>query len=156
MVDAKVWAWAASCYAPTPTGRDCLMIVTALAFSGLALVLTGWVHYLWLIPQERVPVAANGHRAALALGAALAVAAIAVAGAEGGILLAIGTAAVSIPAAAGFFYLLSIAPLPDGQLAVTVSDRLPAFAATTHAGDEWSSDSLAHGRVLLKFFRGGW
>jgi hypothetical protein len=132
--------------------------VTGLAASlvGLSLVAVGWLHYLWLIPRERVPARPLWHALVIGLGV--------LAGVGGGVVSALGAPSVfvfvngaaALVVGGFFFYLLRIAALPDGDAKFAVGERFPSFTATTGAGERFDSSSLTGQRVLLKFFRGHW
>lgn len=130
----------------------------ALALAAVALALIAWGHYFWLIAVHRVPRRPRGHLAALGLATVLGVAGVIVGPVSGGAVswLAVGLAPVTLGAAGSFVWLLGQAPLPDGELVVAIGDPLPAFTATDHRGEPFSSAQLAGERVLLKFFRGHW
>ncbi|MCB9766122.1 MAG: hypothetical protein H6739_40475 [Alphaproteobacteria bacterium] len=125
----------------------------------LLIVLGGWLHYLRLIPQERVPERPVAHMGVLGVGALLAVMST-IPGVTTGS-LAVGLAALVLGAIAvgGALYfpiLLSQAPLPDGALVVSVGDPLPDFEAPDATGAVHRSADWRGSRVLLKFFRGHW
>jgi len=127
-------------------------VSTLLAILGLSLVSVSWLHYLWLIPQERVPARPIIHTALMTAGLIFSVGAPWVDAS----LLSAGLGVVTAPLAFLFFYLLTQARLPDTEIAVTVGDELLGFTATDPSGvavgpAEWRGE-----RVLLKFFRGGW
>ena len=126
-----------------------------LAVAGLAAVAGGWIEYLARIPAERVPPRPVAHILAMVAGLALAAAAV-IRPLPAVELTAVGLATVSTVLAGLFFYLLSIARMPDGSLVVSVGDPLPTFAAPAHDGTVLKTEDLRGGRVLLKFFRGHW
>ena len=120
---------------------------------GVALVSGSWLHYLWLIPQERVPVRPVAHGGVMVLGVLVGIGATALGLPWSALGLLLG---LTLPFAAGFFWLLTQAAMPPQAPMVSVGDVLRPFEARTSAGEVWSSDSLAGKRVLLKFFRGHW
>lgn len=118
---------------------------------GLGLVLASWMWYLSLISAEKVPDRPYLHAALMVLGMVLS----AVGTAE----LATGAIVMAVSAwflGGFFFYLLSMAALPDGELTVSVGEPLPAFSAADHRGELIASDDWQGKRILLKFFRGQW
>ena len=129
-----------------------------LALVGVALVTIAWLHYLWTIADHRVPRRPVGHALAQVLGVASSIVAVAWGPASGDSLsvLALALAPISVGLGAFFLWLLTQAPLPDGELAVSIGDPLPSFAAWDHRGERFDSADLAGERVLLKFFRGHW
>jgi len=124
-----------------------------LALASLALTTGAWLHYLALIPRERVPARPTAHQAAMVAALLLGAAAVLQSRADAP---SIAIAAVSMSLVAFFFYLLRQAPLPDGKLAVTVGDPLPLIEATSSDGERVLSTDWAGQRVLFKFFRGHW
>ncbi len=124
-----------------------------LALASLALTMGAWLHYLALIPKERVPARPTAHRATLV--AALLLGAYAALG-GGADAASIIIAAASASLALFFFYLLGQAPLPDGKLVVAVGDPLPVIEAMSSDGERSRSTDWAGQRVLFKFFRGHW
>lgn len=120
-----------------------------MSLAGFLVVLVGWVHYLWLIPQERVPARPRAHQLAMVVGSVAA-------------LLGVHTLGTAILAAnavafgAFFLWLLTQAPMPDGTLVAEVGAVLPGFEALDHEGKPRSIEEWRGRPLLLKFFRGHW
>ena len=128
-----------------------------MALLGAALVSATWLHYLAQIPAARLSVRVLGHRFAMAAGMLAGLAAIPLALlADAGVAGALVLAPWSLGAGGFFFWLLTQASLPAGELQVAVGDPLPSFAAWTHTGEPFDTAKLSGQRVLLKFFRGHW
>jgi len=111
-----------------------------------------WLHYLALIPQEQVPEHPFAHRISFGAMGLLAIA---------GAVLAPSVASVSLTLVAlgcgGLFeWLLTQAPLPDGDIQIQVGTALLPFEALDSQGLAVTSQALAGQRVLIKFFRGSW
>lgn len=122
-----------------------------LPLAGVALVLAAWLHYLALIPREKVPRRPTGHLAFMAAGCALAAVALRHPGAA-----SIAAFATAVGLAGFFVYLLAIATLPSPELAARVGEELPPLRAQTPEGEPFSSADIAGERVLVKLFRGHW
>lgn len=128
----------------------------ALSVAGFTAILVAWLGYLARIPKEKVPVRPVGTLALLAVGVVLVAVALGL-GAKSGLSGGVTAISASAGALALFFvYLLRQAPLPDGELVVSVGDRLPAFEALDGDNNRFDSATLAQKRILLKFFRGSW
>ena len=125
-----------------------------LAIAGVSLVSLGWLHYLWLIPRERVPERPVAHLAAMVLGPLLSAAALAVAGPL--FWLWVGLALASVGLGGFFWVLMAFAPLPDGNIAVCVGEPLLDFTALDSTGAEVGPSDWRGRPVLFKFFRGHW
>lgn len=119
---------------------------------GFSLVSGTWLWYLALIPAEKVPQRPWVHIILMGVGLILIIAAAVFVPTLLNIILA--TTAVLL--AGLFYYLLTIARLPDGQLVVEVGDPLPSFAAIADNGQLVDSRQWHGRRTLLKFFRGHW
>ena len=123
-----------------------------MALSGAFATLLASAHYGWLILKESVPRRPIGHLLALTAGAALGVYGAYVSNSW----LAMGAGAVAVLVWATFIYILTLSPMPEGQLAVEIGGELLPFQAVTSDGRPFSSAELAGRRILLKFFRGHW
>ena len=139
-----------ACVAPWDVGGS---VNTTLAWVGLALVTAAWLHYLWLIPQERVPERPMAHGALMLVGVGVGIAATAMGTPWMSLALLL---ALTLPFTAGFFWLLAQAALPPQTPTVAVGDVLRPFEAHTGAGEPWSSEALGGKRVLLTVCRGHW
>ena len=122
-----------------------------LSIVGLLIVSGAWLHYLALIPKEKVPKHPNGHKAMMGLGAV-----VSILGAPALPYVGAALMVVSVILAFFFVYLLREAPLPKGELGVSVGDPLLPFEAQLADGSLFSSESLKGRRLLFKFFRGHW
>jgi hypothetical protein len=133
-------------------------MITFLSILGLALVGGAWLHYLAMIPRERVPRRPVGHGALMALGSLMALAAVvlALATGDGSLVLAAVLAGVTVGLAGYFFWLLRQAALPADRLSFVAGDPLPRFKAFDAEGRPFDSASLDGRRFFLKFFRGHW
>ena len=127
-------------------------IVSLFAPAGAALILGAWLHYLALIPKERVPEVPIAHHAIMVLGSLLGIAGVAL---HPGVASALLTA-VGLSGSVFWFYLFLQAALPDGEPSFSIGDPLPAFEALDGRGETVSSETLQGKRLLLKFFRGYW
>ncbi|MEZ4293547.1 MAG: hypothetical protein R3B70_01120 [Polyangiaceae bacterium] len=127
-----------------------------LALASLLAVNAAWLHYLWLIPKEKVPARPTGHLLAFATASLVATAAVVTGALAHTWLTPALLAAPALGLAAFFLYLLRQAPLPDTQLTVAVGSPLPLIEATAHDGGPRSTRDLAGQRLLIKFFRGSW
>lgn len=134
------------------------MTALGLAVVAFVVVLGGWLHYLSLIPKERVPKDPAADKAAMGLGALLAVAAcgVALASAEGPVVATWVIAGLSVGFVGFFLWLLKIAKLPTAPATVSVGDVLPAFTAFDTAGAPYDAAALKGRRALVKLFRGSW
>ena len=122
------------------------------------MVLSSWLHYLWLIPQEWVPEKPRGHQAILLGGALLTGIGAAMGWLEGTTQGLVFTALflASAGGAGFFFWLMTWAPLPDGEIAVAVGEPLLDFEAPDSTGTVRSIAEWRGKKLLLKFFRGHW
>lgn len=119
---------------------------------GVILVGAGWLHYLWLIPQERVPIRPKYHLSIITLGLTFGLwGAIGLPTWPGLALLVVSGALAGL-----FYYLLFIAHLPPAKLTVAVGQAWLPFTAVDDAGQAVSSQVWQGRRLLLKFFRGQW
>lgn len=125
---------------------------TALSVAGLAAVVVAMLAYLASIPKEKVPPRPIGTLVSMAAGVVCGGVAVWLEPSA----LTISLAATSTGLAGFFVYLMSIAPLPDGDLQVAVGDELLHFEALLPDGSRFDSRDLGGKRVLLKFFRGSW
>lgn len=134
------------------------MLALLVSVAALALMMGGWMHYLWLIPQERVPEEPVAHSTAMAAATGLGVLGLVFTTVWGGGLpvLEVSLQVSAVLGAAGFFYLMGQAPLPDTTPRFAVGSVLPPFSALTHEGVAFDASELRGHRVLLKFFRGHW
>ena len=119
---------------------------------GLALVNVGWLTYLALIPREQVPERPTLFSLVMVVSAALA--GWSVWAEQNAMTIALGS--ITVLLAGFFFFLLAQGPMPDGEIRVKVGEELPPFECKDASGNDFSSESLHSGRVLLKFFRGHW
>ena len=129
-----------------------------MALLGLLLVIGTWVHYLALIPREKVPVRPAVHALLIVIGILLSFLGIfrplytGLAFPWPSLVLHLLTLVLG-----GFFlYLLTIYRLPDVNLTVRAGDPLPYFRAFDDTGRSVETTSWQGRRVLLKFFRGHW
>lgn len=129
-----------------------------LIILGLVVVILTWIAYLATIAPEKVPPRPIAHAAFMGLGLLLALVGFARSllldrvFSPGAAVLAISAAAL----AALFFYLLTLARLPDGELKVAAGDSMIPFTARDHTGALVDSRTWRGRRILLKFFRGHW
>lgn len=128
------------------------MLLTILTLTGLGLVCAGWLHYLWLIPQERVPARPIIHPLLINLGGLLAV----IGAVTGRVVVGLILASLAAVLAGLFDYLLIIAHLPPANLTLAVGQRWLPFTALDDAGQPVNSQTWQGQRLLLKFFRGQW
>ncbi len=131
----------------------------ALASLGSLLAVSGFAHYLSLIPRRKVPLRPVLTISLLSVALALTLAALGLGAVEHGLASvgpALGAGVFGWMLPLFFFYLLSNRQTPLGELKVAVGDPLLPFEARTHSGEAFHSDALAGKRVLLKFFRGQW
>ncbi len=129
-----------------------------LAILGLLVVSATWLHYLTLIPAEKVPQRPFLHAVFMVVGMGLSMEAVIrplLSNASFPIVPFI-LALLSLPTGGLFLYLLTIAALPDTPLQVVVGDRLPSFAAVNDVGEVVETAGFHQQRLLLKFFRGHW
>ena len=129
----------------------------ALLFTaiGFALITLTWVIYLAAIPRETVPARPIGHVVAMLVG--LAAVAVGLARSFDPIdVLSIVLTVSALGLAGFFFFLLTIARLPDGELQVGVGDALLGFTTHDSSGMPVNTDAWQGQRILLKFFRGKW
>ena len=127
-------------------------LALGLALIGLLLVTGGWIHYLSLIPQARVPKSPALHATIMAAGVLASLASLPFATS----LLPWLLAPLTLGNGGMFLWLIPQRHLPKGTLAVKIGDALPGFKAWDHTGNAFDSSSFAGKRVLLKFFRGHW
>ncbi|NCG17470.1 MAG: redoxin domain-containing protein [Rhodobacterales bacterium] len=134
------------------------MIPILVASAATGVMLAAWLHYLWLIPQERVPEKPTMHSAVMAAAVVLGLA-----GPVLSVLLksdwALFEAPLELTAISGagfFFYLMSQAPMPDGHRTFNVGDVLSEFSAPNQEGATVNLADFRGDRVLIKFFRGHW
>jgi len=134
------------------------MIAIGMSLAGFAMVMIAWGTYLATIPSGKVPVRPVGAVVLQLAGVGLAIFAVVWSFRGGGApgIAVILPAAFAVMMAAFFLYLFSLRRTPVGDLKVQVGDTLLAFEAMTADGDQFTSESLAGKRTLLKFFRGGW
>ena len=134
-------------------------MILVLCGIALAIGVLVWLHYLKLIPEERVPKRPWLH----ILGILVSLVMMALSVVQ---YVAEGDPAIPGPAVALwilisfldglFIFLLFQARLPRGQLAVEVGGSLIPFTAQDQDGQAFDSASLRGQRTLLKFFRGHW
>ena len=134
------------------------MIPILVASAAAGIMLVSWTHYLWLIPQEKVPEKPTAHSAAMALAVVLGLAApvLSVLFQSDLAMFEAPIELMAISGAAGFFYLMSQAPMPDGHRTFNVGDVLPEFSAPDQDGATVNLADFRGDRVLIKFFRGHW
>lgn len=127
-------------------------IAVIVAAVGFLVVFVPMFRYFASIGREEVPEDPTPYNVAMAVGAVLGIAGIALApalttGLLGGLAIAL----------AGFFvWLMSMRRLPDGALIARVGEPLPELEAPDQDGALIRLADLRGQRVLLKFFRGGW
>jgi peroxiredoxin len=129
-----------------------VLAATVTSVLGLLMVLGAWLHYLWLIPQERVPREPTMWGRVMVAGVGLQIVAVP---------LALGLPTLLMLTAGGvlavfFFYVLSQRHTPAGRLVLRVGDPMPPLRAVTASGEPWSSEAWAGHRVVFKLFRGQW
>lgn len=129
-----------------------------MSLAGLLMVVSSWLHYLWLIPREWVPERPIGHQLILIGGAVLAAIGAAMGWGIDPVAGLLSTLAFfACAGGAGFFvYLMTWAPLPDTPIAVAVGEPIPDFSARDAAGEVRRIAQWRGRRLLLKFFRGHW
>lgn len=128
-------------------------LALGLALLGLVLVTGGWLHYLSLVPQARVPKSPALHTAIMAAGVVASLASLPFANS----LLPWLLAPLTLSNGGLFLWLIPQRHLPKGTLNVAVGDALLRFKAWDHTGNAFdSATSFAGKRVMLKFFRGHW
>ena len=128
-----------------------------LSLVGFGAIAVAWGHYLSTIPVEKVPARPVIHSAIMAVGLVLLLLSFSRSMSNGDSLLApLLLSLFGIMLAGLFYYLLSIAGLPDGQLTVRVGQSLPSFQAMDDRGVPVNSQTWRGQRTLLKFFRGSW
>ncbi len=134
------------------------MVPVLVAATACALMLAAWLHYLWLIPQERVPERPVMHLSAMALAilGALLTPVLSVQMASEWTVVEAALELMAIGGASFFFYLMTQAPMPDGARTFNVGDPLPAFATQNHDGQQVRLEDFRGKRVLIKFYRGYW
>lgn len=121
---------------------------------GVSIATATWLHYLASIPKEKVPAKPTLHIAALTLASATAIAPMAFGRIPTPLTYALVGATWGL---SGFFlYLLSQAPLPDGEIQVKVGGKMLDFQAVDAKGAPFSLSNLQGKRYLMKFFRGHW
>lgn len=125
---------------------------------GLVVVVAGWVHYLALIPQEKVPARPTLHTSLMGLSILAVIPTFTM-----GIVMGQVPSVVSwilagnVVVLGGFFlYLLTQAPLPDQAIKVQLGEPFPLLTAPDSQGTIHSSETWKGKRVLFKFFRGHW
>lgn len=121
---------------------------------GVLAVSASWLHYLWLIPRERVPKRPTLHGLLMVLGI-LAGGLALITPDHRGVALAVG-AVYTWPLGGFFLWLLTQARLPDPAIRVEAGGPLPDFSTVDADGKPFSTEDLAGRRVLLKLFRGHW
>lgn len=117
----------------------------------MGLSTASWLHYLNLIGKEKVPARPIAHSAVHGLALMAAAAALPTGGPLGW-----GLAAGGASMSAFFFYLLTQAALPDGEIKVGLGDPLPELEARSFEGQAWTGQALGGHRTLFKVFRGSW
>ena len=129
-----------------------------LAIVGLLVVGAAWLHYLTLIPVEKVPQRPILHTVFMVVGMGLSVWAVIrpLLNNQSFPTVPLLLALVSIPTGGLFLYLLTIAALPDTPLKVAVGDVLPTFMAVNDEALLVETADFHQQRLLLKFFRGHW
>jgi hypothetical protein len=128
------------------------LLLTAIGF---VLITLTWVIYLAAIPRETVPARPIAHIVAMLVGLAAVTAGLMESfDPIDGLSIALAISALGL--AGFFFFLLTIARLPDGELQVGVGDALLGFTAHDSSGMPVSTDAWQGQRILLKFFRGKW
>lgn len=123
-----------------------------LIMIGFTLILLTWVMYLAAIPREKVPARPVLHVVVMVFGLIAMVTGLS----NSLNFLSAAVAIVGIGMAVLFFFLLTIARLPDGELRVAVGDSMLAFTAPDSSGRTVNADDWRGQRILLKFFRGKW
>ncbi len=134
------------------------MEVNIIAILGLVITTAVWLGYLMAIPQENVPERPYIHTALIVLGMGLSLWAMIrpFIQNESFPTLPIILGLMTLSLGGLFLYLLTIATLPDTQLAVKVGDRLPRFEVVDDKGGIVDTAVWHNQRLLLKFFRGHW
>ncbi len=134
------------------------IVIPLLGLAGLVLVHLAWLHYLWLIPRERVPDVPVAHKAVMGIGVLFGAVAASAGWAQGLVWGLLWTAVLvpTVGLTAFFAWLLRIAPLPDGHLVAQLDAPLPDFSALDHTGRPRSIAEWRGRPLLLKFFRGHW
>ncbi|MEM7333890.1 MAG: hypothetical protein AAF490_17510 [Chloroflexota bacterium] len=126
----------------------------AYAVIGLGLISSSWLDYLTKIPQEKVPVRPWWH--SLVMGVGLLAVGYSILIAAGNLLIILILAILSIGLAGLFFYLLTVATLPDGEIAVKVGGPFLPFEAVDGNKRPFSTEQWQGKRVMFKLFRGHW
>jgi len=130
------------------------MASTAVAI-GFILILLTWIVYLGAIPREQVPARPVLHVVVMVFGVVAVLAGLGGGGISLGVFpIAFGIVAIGL--ASLFFFLLTIARLPDSELRVAVGDPMLAFTTFDSSGTAIDTTDWMGQRVLLKFFRGKW
>lgn len=123
-----------------------------LIMLGFTLILLTWVVYLAAIPRENVPARPVLHVVVMVFGLIAMVTGLS----NSLTFLSVVVAVFGIGMAVLFFFLLTIARLPDGELRVAVGNSMLAFTAPDSSGRAVNADDWRGQRILLKFFRGKW
>ena len=129
------------------------------AVAGLGIIVISWLDYLIKIPKEKVPKRPVGHVILMVIGIFLAIFPIvqsSILGETNKLFLPTILGVISLLLAGLFFYLLTIAALPDGELSLAIGDSYISFDAVDDQGRPFHTDEWKGQRVLFKIFRGHW
>lgn len=138
-----------------------MFLKATLVGGSWCLALFGWVHYLQLIPKEKVPSRPLFHTTLMVLSCLLAATYIILSlRSPQPLHLGLVVASVlSFGVAAFFLYLLTQAPLPDNKIKVSVGEPMLPVTGLDSAGQTHRLDPSSGWtgqRLLFKFFRGHW
>ena len=111
-----------------------------------------WLHYLSLIPEEQVPEHPFAHRLSFGAMGLLAIGGAALSPSVASVAFAL----IAVGCGATFEWLLTEAPVPDGDIQVHVGGPLLPFEVLDARGHPVRSEDLENRRLLIKFFRGSW